>query len=99
MDEAKARATVGAKAVRPSVCENCDYQWCVYIRSLESLLQQAVDVLDTFTEVSPAFRTKPIGALGSDARDQQEAHIQVEDRARAVLTAAAEVNILPGKES
>jgi len=42
-------------------------------------------VLKFYVANVPAFRAKPIGAPGSDARLTQEAHIQAEDYARYVL--------------
>ncbi len=42
-------------------------------------------VLESYINTYPAFRTKPVGAPGSQARDEQELKIALEDAARAVL--------------
>jgi hypothetical protein len=41
-------------------------------------------VLKDYLQLCPAFRMKPIGSPGSAARAQQDDHIALEDRARAI---------------
>lgn len=43
------------------------------------------NLLATYIEVVPAFRSKPIGDEGSEAREQQRAHIALEDTVRAAI--------------
>jgi hypothetical protein len=44
--------------------------------------------LEELLDAAPAFRVKKIGADGSEARKQQDAHIAAEDRARAAIAKA-----------
>lgn len=44
--------------------------------------------LEELLAVAPAFRLKPVGAAGSAARAQQDAHVAAEDRARAAVAKA-----------
>lgn len=42
-------------------------------------------VVKDYLQICPAFRTKPIGAPGSDARAAQDEHIALEDRANSLI--------------
>lgn len=44
------------------------------------------EMLERYMNAYPAFRMKPIGAPGSQARDEQERLMALEDSARALLT-------------
>ena len=61
------------------------------VASMEQALvthEGVVAALEGLLEAAPAFRSKPVGAFGSSARAQQDAHIVAEDVARAALAKA-----------
>ena len=49
------------------------------------VIEEMRALLTEYVTYFPAFRAKPVGSPGTDARVQQEADIRREDRARAVL--------------
>lgn len=53
----------------------------VLIAAAPELAQALRDLL----RIAPAFRTKPIGAPGSEARRQQDEHIAIEDAVKTLL--------------
>ena len=73
-----------------------------YTRDVKDIAKINVDLLKRSRELEgvvrayihmfPAFRSKPVGAPGSDARRQQEGHSELEDIACAILTAQQRVS-------
>lgn len=57
-------------------------------KSDHELIAEMGELLTEYMTEFPAFRIKPQGSPGSDARKEQEADIAREDRARAVLAGA-----------
>ncbi len=47
--------------------------------------KELAEVLEHYVQMFPAFRSKPIGAEGSNARAIQDAHIAAEDKADSIL--------------
>lgn len=52
----------------------------------DELIAEMHQLLTEYVTYFPAFRTKPVGSPGTEARLQQEADIKREDRARKVLS-------------
>lgn len=50
-------------------------------------IDDAIALLRRYVDEVPAFRSKNIGCEGSIAREQQAAHIEIEDAARKLLAA------------
>jgi hypothetical protein len=62
------------------------------VTSVDQLAAQRdaiADVLERYVAAYPAFRIKPVGAPGSQVREEQERLMALEDAARAVLAKAA----------
>lgn len=59
--------------------------FAAHLFTLVSKTDRALSLLEEYVAMFPAFRTKPIGALGSEQRAQQERHISLEDRAKRLL--------------
>jgi hypothetical protein len=51
----------------------------------DEIIAEMRELLTEYMTEFPAFRAKPEGAPGSDARKEQEVDIKREDRTRAVL--------------
>ena len=48
-------------------------------------LDETLELLSTYVMTYPAFRNKPVGAPGSEARRKQDFEIALEDRAIALV--------------
>lgn len=51
----------------------------------DARLELALLLLEGYVKMFPAFRSKPIGAPFSPERLKQDAHIELQDKARAFL--------------
>lgn len=79
---------------RPAFCHFCGGSYgnhsedCIGSMSmLKAQRDELLACLDTYVGLYPAFRSKPVGAPGSLARQGQNFAIQLEDRAYAAIEA------------
>lgn len=61
-----------------------------HTRTPDPLVAELVEALDGYLDICPAFRSKPMGAPGSNARHNQTMHIGLEDRVKTLLSRVKE---------
>ena len=59
-------------------------------RTTDPLAAELVEALNGYLDICPAFRSKPMGAPGSNARHNQTMHIGLEDRVKTLLSRVKE---------
>lgn len=55
-----------------------------------------IELAEGLLSVNPAFRSKPVGSPYSQAREQQDLHIEYEDRLKALISELRKLSNLKG---